>query len=150
MQSRYFLLWIALSMAPSQVYAQAVPRDPTLQLAPLDQELYRAQRRQRLWLAAGVGLLASSLAHLAVLSAHGNNECNNDSHASVATAGVFGGVGLAFTLGGGIRLAHSTPRSPATRAQKVGAVFTALGVAAGAQALLMGLWLVQGAGACSS
>jgi hypothetical protein len=141
-------LAMAFCLLSTSVHAQPIPtRDPALQLTPPEPSLFRAQRRQRLLLAAGIGLVASSLAHAAIYT---SDACNNDSRASAVAAGAFGVIGVGFTLGGGIALARAQPRHPATRGQKVGAFFLAFGTAVVSQALMMGVWAVQGAGACSS
>ncbi|MET0286266.1 MAG: hypothetical protein ABW352_17435 [Polyangiales bacterium] len=147
------LIWLVLFASLMTVSAQAQPvpslttRDPTLQLQPPSPELFRAQRRHRLLLAAGLGIATSSLAHFAVYAA---DSCNNDSRASMAGAGAGLVVGVGFTIFGGTLMARDTPKLRASPGQKVAIVLTALGSAVLTQALLMGVWAVQGAGACAS
>ncbi|MET0286265.1 MAG: hypothetical protein ABW352_17430 [Polyangiales bacterium] len=125
------------------------PRDPALQLQ-VDRSLFRAQRRDRIMLSVGLGLLTSAALHTLVLTAR--DRCNNNGNASLVGAGITGGVGFSLALGSGIALARNTRtvRYPMTTGQKFAVIFSGVGAAVAAQTLLVGTWMVQGAGACSS
>lgn len=140
-----------LQLSASTQAEVQVPRDPSLQLSAPDPELWRAQRRARLLLASGIGMLVGSATHLAWATPRRHCVQDKTRSTSLYGAGITGAVGVALTLGGGFWLADSgTRRYPASTGQKVGAAFLALGTAVATQALLGLVFAVESAGACAN
>jgi hypothetical protein len=142
-----------LPQSAAMLPAAGQPQDPALRLTAPDPDLWRAQRRARLLLAAGAGMLVGSAVHLSWATL--NRVCVQDNGprtVSLYSAAVVGGVGLSFTIGGGALLGRSTRerRYPGSAGQIVGATALALGSAVVTQALLGVLFALESAGGCAS
>lgn len=117
----------------------------------LERAHYVKQRRARMLLGVGVGLVASSLIHaLWAVQLSNCRHMGTKQLPSVDAAAVLGGIGAAFTFGGGLSLVRSRRvvtylPSPTQNAAVIG---LGMGVGLTTQAALAGLWSVVEAG-CS-
>lgn len=114
----------------------------------LEHAHYVKQRRARMLLGVGVGLIASSLIHglLAVrISVCRPRDLNLP---SLYAAAVLGGIGAAFTFGGGLSLVRSrrVVNHPPSPEQNGAAIGVGIGAGLTSQALLAGAWIVNEVG----
>jgi hypothetical protein len=133
------------------VSAPEPPPPRWLATGPADLTPYEAakrQRRSRLILAAGLGLLLGASIHIAAMAPRRHcNEGTSDAHTldnSLYAAGFFGAVGLGLAIGGGTRLAidareHWSKPSAAQRLLAAGAGAAGAAIAATVPVLVWGL-----------
>ena len=118
----------ALPLAPTQVaLAGLVPLgpyqlDPKLQPEP-SVTMLKAQRKARLLVAIGSGLLASAALHVSLMSPLA---CEDVPAISIGLGAVMASIGLGLTIAGAKRLAPREQRRPTSPARKFGLVMLAL------------------------